>query len=149
MDPKPDHGETSYRDFGRLEGRRALITGADSGIGRATAIAYAREGADFALSYLPSEERDAAQVIGLIREAGRKAIALPGDIGDEAFARKLVRLAHQELSGLDILVNVAGKQTAVMDIADLTTEQFEATFRTPPSSATSPPCSGCARRRSR
>ena len=130
MDPKPDHGETSYKGFGRLAGRHALITGADSGIGRATAIAYAREGADIALSYLPSEERDAAEVIGLIREAGRKAIALPGDIGDEAFARKLVRSAHQELSGLDILVNVAGKQTAVMDIADLTTEQFEATFRT-------------------
>ncbi len=130
MDPKPDHGETSYKGFGRLAGRHALITGADSGIGRATAIAYAREGADVALSYLAAEERDAAEVIGLIREAGRKAIALPGDISDETFARKLVREAHAQLGGLDILVNVAGKQTAVTEIAELTTEQFEATFRT-------------------
>ncbi len=130
MSPKPDHGERSYKGSGRLRGRKALITGADSGIGRATAIAFAREGADVALSYLPSEEPDAAEVVALIREAGRKAVALPGDISDEAFCVKLVRDAYEALSALDILVNVAGKQTAVKDIADLTTEQFDATFRT-------------------
>ena len=130
MDPKPDHGEQSYRGFGRLQGRKALITGADSGIGRAVAIAFAREGADVALSYLPSEEKDAAEVVALVREAGRRAVTLPGDISDEAFSTKLVRDAHEALSGLDILVNVAGKQTAVGEIADLTTEQFDATFRT-------------------
>ena len=130
MTPKPDHGEQSYKGSGRLRGRKALITGADSGIGRAAAIAFAREGADVALSYLSSEESDAAEVVALIQEAGRKPVALPGDISDEAFCVKLVRDAHEALSGLDILVNVAGKQTAVKDIADLTTEQFEATFRT-------------------
>ena len=130
MDPKPDHGEQSYKGFGRLAGRRALVTGADSGIGRAVCIAFAREGADIAMNYLPSEERDAAEVVALVREAGRKAVAIAGDIGDEGFAVKLVRDAAEALSGLDILVNVAGKQTAVEDIADLTTEQFDATFRT-------------------
>ncbi len=130
MSPKPDHGEQSYKGAGRLRGRKALITGADSGIGRAVAIAFAREGADVALSYLESEEPDAVEVVALIREAGRKAIPLPGDISAEAFCVKLVRDAHEALSGLDILVNVAGKQTAVKDIADLTTEQFDATFRT-------------------
>lgn len=130
MDPKPDHGETSYKGFGRLKGRKALITGADSGIGRAAAIAYAREGADVVLSYLPAEERDAAEVVALIREAGCQAHAMPGDISDEAFSNNLVARAHEAMSGLDILVNVAGKQTAVKAIADLTTEQFEATLRT-------------------
>ncbi len=130
MDPKPDHGEDSYKGFGRLAGRKALITGADSGIGRAVAIAYGREGADVALSYLPSEEKDAQEVVALLRAAGIKAVALPGDISDEAFSSGLVREAHSSLGGLDILVNVAGKQTAVKEIADLTTEQFEATFRT-------------------
>jgi NAD(P)-dependent dehydrogenase (short-subunit alcohol dehydrogenase family) len=130
MDPKPDHGETSYKGFGRLAGRKALITGGDSGIGRAVAIAFAREGADVAINYLPSEEKDAAEVMTLIRDAGRKAVALPGDIGDEAFCIELVRHTHEALSGLDILVNSAGKQTAVKEIAELTTEQFEATFRT-------------------
>ncbi len=130
MSPKPDHGERSYKGAGRLRGRKALITGADSGIGRAAAIAFAREGADVALSYLESEESDAAEVVALIRDAGRQAVALPGDISDEAFCVKLVRDAHEALSGLDILVNVAGKQTAVKEIAELSTEQFEATFRT-------------------
>jgi NAD(P)-dependent dehydrogenase (short-subunit alcohol dehydrogenase family) len=130
MRPKPDHGETSYKGFGRLAGRRALITGADSGIGRAVAIAFAREGADVALSYLPSEEADAREVVSLIEKAGRKAVPLPGDISDEAFCTTLVTDAARQMGGLDILVNVAGKQTAVKDIADLSTEQFEATFRT-------------------
>jgi len=123
MEPTPDHGEHSYRGAGRLPGRKALITGADSGIGRAAAIAYAREGADVAISYLATEETDA-------REAGREAVLLPGDISDEAFCRQLVADAVSRLGGLDILVNNAGKQTSVPAIADLTSEQFDATFKT-------------------
>ena len=130
MDPKPDHGEESYRGFGRLEGRRALITGADSGIGRAVAIAFAREGADVVLNYLPSEEADAKEVVDLVEAAGRKAVALPGDISDEAFCTMLVEESRAALGGIDILVNNAGKQTAQKDIADITTEQFDKTFRT-------------------
>ncbi len=130
MDPKPDHGEESYRGFGRLEGRRAIITGADSGIGRAAAIAFAREGADVVLSYLPSEQADADEVVALIEKAGRRAFPMPGDIGDEAFCQQLISHAQARMGGVDILVNVAGKQTAVEAIADLTTEQIEATYRT-------------------
>lgn len=130
MSPKPDHGETSYVGFGRLAGRKALITGADSGIGRAAAIAFAREGADIVLNYLPSEEKDAQEVVKLIEAAGRKAIAIAGDISQESFCKALVKQAHEALGGLDILVNVAGKQTAQKSIAELSTEQFEATFRT-------------------
>ena len=130
MVPKPDHGEDSYRGFGRLEGRRALITGADSGIGRAVAIAFAREGADIVLNYLPSEEADAKEVVGLVEAAGRKAVAMPGDISDEAFCSKLIEEGRAALGGIDILVNNAGKQTAQKDIAEITTEQFDKTFRT-------------------
>ncbi len=90
MNPRPDHGETSYVGSGRLAGRKALITGGDSGMGRAAAIAYAREGADVAINYLPAEEPDAREVIDLIRQAGRKAVAIPGDLRDEAFCRRLV-----------------------------------------------------------
>ncbi len=129
MVPKPDHGETSYKGFGRLAGRRALITGGDSGIGRAVAIAFAREGADIVINYLPEEETDAAEVMDLIKAAGRKAIAIPGDIKHEAFCHSLIEGALSGLGGLDILVNVAGKQTAQEDIADITTEQFDDTFR--------------------
>ncbi|MGE1564048.1 SDR family NAD(P)-dependent oxidoreductase, partial [Pantoea septica] len=93
MDPVPDHGETTYRGTGRLTGRKALITGGDSGIGRAVAIAYAREGADVAINYLPEEESDAAEVIQLIEAEGRKAVAIPGDIRDEAFCQSLVKQA--------------------------------------------------------
>src|ERR1700761_7487715 len=107
MNPAPDHGETSYKGFGRLAGRRALITGADSGIGRAVAIAFAREGADVALNYLPSEEPDAKEVVALIEKAGRKAAPFPGDIQDETFCSKLVEDSRKALGGLDILVNVA------------------------------------------
>ena len=130
MKPKPDHGEDSYRGFGRLEGRRALITGADSGIGRAVAIAFAREGADVVLNYLPSEEADAKEVVGLVEAAGRRAVAMPGDLSDEAFCTALIEQGRAALGGIDILVNNAGKQTAQQDIADITTEQFDKTFRT-------------------
>ncbi|MGB3546600.1 MAG: SDR family oxidoreductase [Saprospiraceae bacterium] len=129
MDPKPDHGEQSYVGHGRLEGRKALITGGDSGIGRAAAIAYAREGADVAISYLPEEETNARQVIQLIEDEGRKAVALPGDIADENFCKKLVNDAVDQLGGLDILVNNAGRQTFQKTIDELTTEQFDNTFK--------------------
>ena len=130
MEPKPDHGETSYRGSGRLEGRKAIVTGADSGIGRAVAIAFAREGADVVLSYLPSEEEDAQEVVKLVEEAGRKAVAVPGDLKDEAYCNALVEQAVQELGGVDILVNNAGKQQYVTDIADLSSQQFDETFKT-------------------
>lgn len=130
MDPQPDCGETSYRGFGRLAGRKALITGADSGIGRAVAIAYAREGADIVLNYLPEEERDAREVVALIEAEGRKAFPIPGDIADEAFCKSLVEQGRQALGGLDLLVNVAGKQVAQKSLDDITTEQFDLTFKT-------------------
>ena len=130
MQPLPDHGEDSYVGLGRLRGRRALITGADSGIGRAVAIAFAREGADVALNYLPEEEQDAREVVALIEAAGRRAVALPGDITDEAFSRELVTRAVKELGGLDILVNNAGKQVSQPSLSDITTEQLDLTFRT-------------------
>ncbi|GGJ79496.1 SDR family oxidoreductase [Deinococcus aquiradiocola] len=130
MTPVPDHGEHSYQGTGRLAGRKALITGGDSGIGRAAAIAFAREGADVAINYLPAEESDAQEVVTLIRAAGRKAVALPGDITSETFCTQLVEQAVKELGGLDILVNNAGKQQFQENIADLTTEQFDLTFRT-------------------
>jgi NAD(P)-dependent dehydrogenase (short-subunit alcohol dehydrogenase family) len=130
MDPTPDHGETSYVGSGRLHGRKALLTGGDSGIGRAAAIAFAREGADVAINYLPAEETDAKQVVSLIRQEGRKAIALPGDIRDEGFCRTLVEQAVGRLGGLDILVNNAARQAAQASILDITSEQFDATFKT-------------------
>ncbi|WP_342323822.1 SDR family oxidoreductase [Kosakonia sp. BYX6] len=130
MIPVPDHGETSYRGSGRLAGRKALITGGDSGIGRAVAIAYAREGADVAIGYLPEEESDAAEVIKLIEAEGRKAIALPGDIRSEEFCKKLVKDAVAGLGGLDILVNNAGRQQFNESILTLSTEDFDATFKT-------------------
>src|SRR4051794_32224118 len=110
MDPPPDHGEKSYKGSNRLLGRKALITGGDSGMGRAAAIAYAREGADVAINYFPTEEEDAQQVVALIKEAGRKAVALPGDLRDEAFCQKMVADAVKELGGLDILVSNAARQ---------------------------------------
>ena len=100
MDPKPDHGEKSYKGSGRLRGRKALITGGDSGMGRATAIAYAREGADVAINYFPTEEPDAREVIALIKAEGRKAVAIPGDLRDEAFCKRLVDEAVKGLGGL-------------------------------------------------
>ncbi|MEB5921937.1 SDR family oxidoreductase [Franconibacter daqui] len=130
MDPVPDCGEQSYVGSGRLKGRKALVTGGDSGIGRAAAIAYAREGADVVINYLPAEQEDAEAVKKLIEEAGRKAVLIPGDLTDEQFARDLVRRAIQELGGLDILALVAGKQTAVEQISELTSEQFQKTYAT-------------------
>src|SRR5579862_2416400 len=130
MDPKPDHGEASYRGSGRLAGRKALITGGDSGMGRAAAIAYAREGADVAIVYYPSEEPDAREVVQLIEQAGRKAVALPGDLRDREFCRKLVSEAVQKLGGLDIVVSNAGRQQSKSSILDLSDEDFDATMKT-------------------
>jgi NAD(P)-dependent dehydrogenase (short-subunit alcohol dehydrogenase family) len=130
MNPKPDHGETSYRGSNRLQGRKALITGGDSGIGRAAAIAFAREGADVAINYLPAEETDAQDVIALIKAEGRTAVALPGDIREEAFCKQLVQEAAGQLGGLDILVNNAGAQKSQTSLQDITTEQFDSTFKT-------------------
>jgi NAD(P)-dependent dehydrogenase (short-subunit alcohol dehydrogenase family) len=130
MDPKPDHGETSYRGSGRLAGRKALITGGDSGMGRAAAIAFAREGADVAINYLPDEEPDAREVIALIEAEHRKAVAIPGDLRDEAFCQKLVSQTIDALGGLDILVSNAGRQQTHASILDITTEQFDWTMKT-------------------
>ncbi|MFN6480142.1 SDR family oxidoreductase [Nostoc sp. DedQUE07] len=130
MQPQPDHGEQSYIGCGKLAGRKALVTGADSGIGRAVAIAFAREGADVAIGYLKSEEADAQEVIQLIEQSGRKAVALPGDITDEHFCQKLVTDAVQSLNGLDILVNNAGAQTSYPSISDITTEHFDKVMKT-------------------
>jgi NAD(P)-dependent dehydrogenase (short-subunit alcohol dehydrogenase family) len=130
MNPPPDHGEESYRGSGRLLGRKALITGGDSGMGRAAAIAYAREGADVAINYFPTEEPDAQDVVKLIREAGRKAVAIPGDLRDEAFCQRLVDQAVQQLGGLDILVCNAARQQTRTSILDITSEDFDATMKT-------------------
>ncbi|MEA2760066.1 MAG: hypothetical protein QOH65_2679 [Methylobacteriaceae bacterium] len=130
MTPPPDHGETSYKGSGRLAGRKALITGGDSGMGRAAAIAYAREGADVAINYFPTEEPDARDVIALIKEAGRKGLAIPGDLREEVFCRRLVDEAVRGLGGLDIVVCNAGRQQAHQSILDITTEQFDWTMKT-------------------
>lgn len=130
MDPRPDHGETSYKGSGRLAGRKALITGGDSGMGRAAAIAYAREGADVAINYYPTEEPDAREVIALIKAEGRKAIAIPGDLRNEAFCQKLVADAVRELGGLDIVVSNAGRQQSHASILDISSEQFDWTMKT-------------------
>jgi NAD(P)-dependent dehydrogenase (short-subunit alcohol dehydrogenase family) len=130
MEPKPDHGETSYRGSGRLAGRKALITGGDSGMGRGAAIAFAREGADVAINYLPDEEPDAREVIALIEAEGRIAVAIPGDLRDEGFCKQLVETAVQKLGGLDILVSNAARQQTNASILDISTEQFDWTMKT-------------------
>ena len=130
MLPEADHGEKSYVGAGRLKGRKALITGGDSGIGRATAIAYAREGADVAILYLPEEKADADEVIQLIEQAGQKALAIEGDIKDEVFCQKAIQQVVDAFGSIDILVNNAGKQVFVEKLQDLTTKQFKETFET-------------------
>jgi NAD(P)-dependent dehydrogenase (short-subunit alcohol dehydrogenase family) len=128
LSPPADHGQDSYVGHSRLEGRKALITGGDSGIGRAIAIAYAREGADVAITHLGSELTDAEETIRLIEESGRTAVRLEGDLLEEAFCNTAVDQAAQQLGGLDIVVNNAGKQVYVDDITQLKTEQLTQTF---------------------
>ena len=129
MDPRPDHGEESYKGSGRLAGRKALITGGDSGMGRAAAIAFAREGADVAINYFPTEEPDAQEVIALIKGEGRVAAAIPGDLRDEKFCQQLVEQAS-ELGGLDIIVNNAGRQQTRASILDVSSQDFDETMKT-------------------
>jgi NAD(P)-dependent dehydrogenase (short-subunit alcohol dehydrogenase family) len=130
MDPPPDHGEQSYRGSGRLKGRKALITGGDSGMGRAAAIAFAREGADVAINYFPTEEPDARQVIALIKAEGRTGLAIPGDLREEKFCQELVRRTLDGLGGLDIIVSNAGRQQSRESILDISSEDFDATMKT-------------------
>ncbi len=130
MSEKPDCGEDSYKGSGRLAGRKALLTGADSGIGRAAAIAFAREGADVAISYLPAEQTDAEEVASYIRQAGRKAVLLPGDISQESFCESLVADAVEQLGGLDILVNNAGRMGKTDGLLETSTERFDTLMKT-------------------
>jgi NAD(P)-dependent dehydrogenase (short-subunit alcohol dehydrogenase family) len=130
MNPRPDHGEKTYKGSGRLAGRKALITGGDSGMGRAAAIAYAREGADVAINYHPDEEPDAREVIELIKAEGRKGIALPGDLRSAEFCAKLVQDAVASLGGLDILVNNAARQQTKASVLDISNDEFDATIKT-------------------
>jgi NAD(P)-dependent dehydrogenase (short-subunit alcohol dehydrogenase family) len=130
MDPVPDHGEQSYVGGGRLAGRKALVTGADSGIGRAVAIAFAREGADVALNYLEEESEQAEEVAALVREAGRVAALIPGDLQHEAFNAQLVEKAVSELGGLDILALIAGTMPTIESIEDFTTAELDRVLHT-------------------
>lgn len=130
MDPVPDHGEATYKGSGRLKGRKALITGGDSGMGRAAAIAFAREGADVVINYYPTEEPDAKEVIELIKKEGRIGVGIPGDLREENFCKQLVKKAVEALGGLDIIVSNAGRQKAVSSITELTTEDFDWTMKT-------------------
>jgi NAD(P)-dependent dehydrogenase (short-subunit alcohol dehydrogenase family) len=130
MDPRPDHGEKTYKGSGRLAGRKALITGGDSGMGRAAAIAYAREGADVAINYFPTEQPDAEEVVTLIKDAGRKAVTVPGDLRNETFCKKMVEDAVSALVGLDIVVCNAARQQTRASILDVSTEDFDATMKT-------------------
>ncbi|ALN73479.1 SDR family oxidoreductase [Aureimonas sp. AU20] len=130
MNPVPDCGETSYKGSGKLTGRRALVTGGDSGIGRAAAIAFAREGADVAINYHPDEEADAQDVLKLIQDAGRKGIAIPADIRTLDACEDVVRQAIAALGGLDLLVNNAAYQQSKADISEISDEQFVRTYET-------------------
>ena len=129
MDPRPDHGETSYRGSGRLQGKKAVITGGDSGIGRAIAIAYAREGADVLIAYL-SEREDAQEVKALIEKEGRKAVSVAGDLRNPDHCRSVIQRAVDELGGIDILVNNAAHQASFKDIGDITDQEWQMTFET-------------------
>jgi NAD(P)-dependent dehydrogenase (short-subunit alcohol dehydrogenase family) len=130
MQPRPDHGESTYKGSGRLLNRKAFITGGDSGMGRAAAIAFAREGADVAINYHPDEEPDAQEVLGLIRQAGRVGVAVPGDIREEKTCQNIVARAERELGGLDILVSNAGRQQAHESILEISSDEFDATMKT-------------------
>ncbi len=130
MEQQPDYGADTYKGSERLAGKRAVITGGDSGIGRAVALAFAREGADVVLSYLPTEEVDADETVAVVEEAGRKAVKAPGDLRDPAYCREIVETAVRELGGIDILVNNAAYQMSRESIADITPEELERTFRT-------------------
>ncbi len=130
LQPHADHGERSYVGSGKLKGRKALVTGGDSGIGQAVAIAYAREGADVAIIYLPEEQEDASRTISLIKETGQNSLGIAGDLKDEKFCQSVISQVVDAFGSIDILVNNAGKQVFVDDLQQLTTEQFEATFRT-------------------
>ncbi|UIJ36602.1 SDR family oxidoreductase [Allobranchiibius sp. GilTou73] len=130
LNDKADLGEETYRGSGRLQGRRALVTGGDSGIGAATVIAFAREGADVVISYLPEEEKDAQRIKGLVEDAGRKAVLAPGDLTDQGYCTSLVETTVRELGGIDIVVSNGGRQQHVEELADLTAEQFDDTFKT-------------------
>jgi NAD(P)-dependent dehydrogenase (short-subunit alcohol dehydrogenase family) len=130
MPVEPDFGESSYRGSGRLEGKRALITGGDSGIGRAVALAFAREGADVVISYLPEEEDDAKTTARVVQEAGRRCVTAPGDVREESYCQQLVQRTVSELGGIDVLVSNAAYQMAIEGIEDLSTEQLLRTFST-------------------
>jgi NAD(P)-dependent dehydrogenase (short-subunit alcohol dehydrogenase family) len=130
MDPIPDHGEKSYKGSGRLESRKALITGGDSGIGRAVAIAYMREGASVAINYLPEEQADVDDLKKVFEKDGKELICIPGDVTNQDFCKQLVEEAVKQLGGLDIIVSNAGKQVAVDNFDDITPEQFDRTFKT-------------------
>lgn len=131
MPEQPDHGEHSYQGTAKLTGRRAIITGGDSGIGRAVAIAFAREGADVLIAYLPDEEQDAQETVRLIKDAGRKAVTVPGDIREEQHCQLIIDTAVRELGGIDILVNNAAYQmTQQGGIQDITTEQWDRVLKT-------------------
>lgn len=130
MQPEPDHGEETYRGSGRLDGRAAVITGGDSGIGRAVALAFAREGADILISYLEAEEADAKGTVRAVEEAGRKAVAVPGDVTDEALCIEIVEKAVEELGKIDVLVNNAAYQMVRGGIGDISSEEFDHTFKT-------------------
>jgi hypothetical protein len=128
MNPKPDHGEESYRGLGRLKDKVALITGSDSGIGRATAIAYAREGADVCIGYL-NEEEDARETERWVKEAGRKALLLPGDVRDEEHCRQMIEQTFKQFGKLDVLINNAAFQMTHESIEEFSTEEFDRTFK--------------------
>ena len=130
MTPRPDHGEESYKGSGRLKDKKAVITGGDSGIGRAFAIAFAREGADVLISYLPEEEEDAQETARWVEKAGRKAVLVPGDIQDADHCRAIIDKAVKEFGRVDILVNNAAYQMTFKDLAEIEDEEWDRTFRT-------------------
>ena len=130
MEPRPDYGEATYRGYGRLEGKATVVTGGDSGIGRAVALAFAREGADVLFTYLDEEESDARETARVVEEAGKRAVAVPGDIRDEEHCQKIVRRAADKFGRIDVLVNNAAYQMSASGIREISSDQFDRTFRT-------------------